>query len=147
MGLPTMPTDLYVQNGWYFDFPGLINPHFETLEGVQQTTQNVSIVNAGNNRKYSFGAQIIDFGEMTLTRTYQGTPDDISLDAIVQLMLQEGLKLDVMANKLHHQQEVFRVYLQGFKINIWQMPTWDVNGEDKFVNTYQATCDDWTIIR
>ncbi|MCE7766847.1 hypothetical protein GQL56_29930, partial [Pseudomonas putida] len=72
MPKPQRPNDLYVNNGWYLEIPGLVSPHFETLEGVQKAANKVSIVDAGSNKKYQFGTQIIDFGEMSLSRTYQG---------------------------------------------------------------------------
>lgn len=147
MPRPQRPKDLFVTNGWYFEIPGLISPHFETLEGVQKTANKVEIVDAGTNKKYKFGTQIIDFGDLSITRTYQGTVDDIALEKLVDLMIGEGLKLPVTAVKLHNRQEVFRVQMDGFNIHSKQMPTFDVNAEEKFTVTYQATCDDWRIVR
>lgn len=147
MPFPTRPTDLFVVNGWYMEIPGLVSPHFETLEGVQKASNKVEIVDAGTNKKYKFGTQIIDFGEMTLTRTYQGTVDDVSLEAIVELMITQGLKLPIVAIKMHNKREVFRIQFLGFNIQTSTLPTFDVNGEEKFIVTYTATCDDWKIIR
>lgn len=147
MPFPQRPTDLYVVNGWYLEIPGLVSPHFETLEGVQKTSNKVDIVDAGTNTKYKFGTQIIDFGEMTLTRTYQGTVDDITLETLVQTMIQEGLKLPVTAIKMHNKREVFRIQFDGFNIHSTTMPTFDVNGEEKFLVQYMATCDGWRIVR
>ena len=148
MGRPQRPTDLYVTNGWYLDMAGyLVSPHFETLEGIQRVSNKVEIVDAGTNKKYKFGTQIQDFGQMTLTRTYQGTIDDVSLEALVLLMITEGLKLPVTAHKLHHKQEAFRIQFDGFNIQSTTFPTWDVNAEEKFMVSYVATCDDWNIIR
>lgn len=138
---PVRPTDLYVTNGWYLELPGLVSPHFETLEGVQQTANSVEIVDAGSNRKYKFGTQIIDHGEMTLTRTLQGTPDDVVLDATVAAMIQLGLKVNVVAIKLHHLVEAFRLIFEGFRITGVTYPSFDVNGEEKFMMSYACTCD------
>lgn len=111
------------------------------------TSNKVEIVDAGSNKKYKFGTQILDFGEMTLTRTYQGNVDDVALETLVKQMIQEGLKLDFPAVKLHNKREVFRLLFTGFNIHAANYPTFDVNGEDKFLVTYNATCDDWDIIR
>ena len=147
MPLPTKPTDLYVTNGWYLDgLPGLINPHFEQLDNVQKSSNSVAIVDAGSNRRYKFGTQIIDFGDMPLTRTLQGTSDDLVLQALAEAMIQQGVKVNCFAVKLHHLQEVFRVAFEGFRIFALTFPNFDVNGEDKFTVTYQCTCDNWVII-
>lgn len=147
MPRPTRPQDLFVTNGWYLELAGLISPHFETLEGIQRHSNKVSIVDAGSNKKYQFGTQIMDFGEMTLTRTYQGTVDDITLEVLVHQMITEGVKFFCNAIKMHNKREVFRIQFEGFNIHSSTYPTFDVNAEDKFLVSYIATCDDWNIIR
>lgn len=144
MPLPNKPTDLFVTNGWYLELPGLVSPHFETLEGVQKTSQSVEIVDAGTNNKYRFPGQIMDYGEMTLTRTAQGTPDDLTLDAMVDAMIRQGIKVNAVAVKLHHGVEVFRILFEGFRIAGVTYPSFDVNAEEKFTLNYTATCDSWT---
>lgn len=146
MAYPQKPTDLFVTNGWYFELPGLVSPHFETLEGLQKTSQNVEIVDAGTNRKYKFPGQIMDFGEMTMTRTFQGTPDDKALEAMVDAMIKTGLKVNGTLVKLHHGQEVFRVLLEGFRFAGKTWPSFDVNAEEKFLVSYTASCDDWNVL-
>lgn len=147
MARPQRPTDLYVVNGWWLEMPGLVSPHFETLEGIQRTANKVEIVDAGTNKKYKFGTQIIDYGELTLTRTMQGTADDEALENIVRMMIQGGLKLPVSAVKTHNGEVVFRILFTGFNIHSETHPTMDVNAEEKYLITYAATCDDWEIIR
>lgn len=144
MPYPIKPQDLYVTNGWYMELPGLVSPHFETLEGVQKVSQSVELVDAGTNRKYKFPGQILDFGEMTLTRTRQGTADDQTLFALVEAMIQQGVKLNAIAVKLHHQVEVFRILFEGFRITGRTLPSFDVNAEEKFLESYTCTCDNWT---
>ena len=147
MPIPQRPTDLFVTNGWYLEgFPGLISPHFETLEGVQKTSNSVELVDAGSNRKYKFPTQIIDFGEMTLTRTLQGNTDDTILELGAEAMIQQGVKINCFAVKLHHLAEVFRIAFEGFRIVSMTYPSFDVNGEEKFLVSYACTCDGWTKI-
>lgn len=146
MSRPTKPRDLYVQNGWYLQFPGLGNPHFETLEGLGRTSNTVDIVDGGTNKKHRFSSQIIDFSDMTLTRTFQGTAEDKILYAIADDMILRGLRLPVVAVKLHHQREVFRILFEGFKFNSQTMANFDVNSEDKFTCSYAASCSDWDIL-
>jgi len=147
MPRPTRPTDLFVTNGWYLELSGLISPHFETLEGIQKHANKVPIVDAGTNKRYQFGTQIIDYGEMTLTRTYQGTIDDITLENMVDIMINEGLKMQCNAIKMHNRREVFRLQFDGFNIHSSTFPTFDVNAEEKFLVSYVATCDGWQIVR
>lgn len=146
---PQKPQDLYVVNGWYLTIPvaGIMSDGiFETLEGMQVQSGSVEIVDAGTNKKYRFSDQITDYGEMTLTRTYQGNAADRALEVLVRTMIDNGLKLPVTAVKMHNGQEVFTVVFEGFRFNSTTFPTWDVNGTDKFTVSYGATCDGWTII-
>lgn len=143
MPRPTPPKDLYVSNGWYLEIPGLTSPHFETLEGIQRNSNDVEIVDAGTNKKHKFGTQIIDFGDMTITRTRQGTPDDALISAIARECIERGLKIPVVAVKMHKQVEVFRIVFDGFRFKTHSLPTFDVNSEDKFIESFGATCDGW----
>jgi hypothetical protein len=150
MGKPKTPIDLYVTNGWYIEipsfasFPGLQSPHFQTLEGLGIDSGTVDIVDAGTNIKYKFPTQILDFTEITLTRTLDGGPDDAALDILAQLCLRQGVKVPVVSIvKMHNQQEVFRVQAQGFRLLSEKFPTMDINGEDKFLMTYRATIDQY----
>lgn len=147
MPIPTKPLDLFVTNGWYLEgVPGLISPHFETLDGVQKSSNSVDIVDAGSNRKYKFGTQIIDFGDMTLTRTLQGNATDTALELLAEAMIQQGIKINCFAVKLHHLTEVFRIAFEGFRIVSMNYPNFDLGGEEKFLVTFACTCDNWVKI-
>jgi hypothetical protein len=147
MPFPQRPTDLFVTNGWYLDgLPGLVSPHFETLEGIQLVSNSVEIVDAGTNIKHRFSSQILDYGTMTITRTLQGTPDDAVIATLVENMIRLGIKFSVNAIKFHHQVEAFRLLMEGFRVSAVNYPTWDVNAEEKHIISYTATCDGWTII-
>lgn len=150
MAKPKTPQDLYVTNGWYLEIPafgnfsGLISPHFQTLEGLGIDSSTVDIVDAGTNIKYKFPTQILDFTEITLTRTLDGSNDDGALDGLVQLCLRVGLKLpSVSIVKMHNLTEVFRIQCQGFRFLSEKYPTMDINGEDKFLMSYRATIDQY----
>lgn len=146
MPRPQRPTDLYVTNGWYLELPGLTSPHFETLEGLQKTSEHVDIVDAGTNRKHKFAGQIVDFGDMTLSRTHQGTADDKILIEMAENMIYRGLKVPAVAVKMHHGQEVMRIVLEGFRFSAYTFPTFDVNSQEKFLVNYTATCDNWSVL-
>lgn len=146
MGAPKKPQDLYVQNGWYLEVPGLSSPHFETLEGVQKKANKVSLVDAGTNKKYQFGTQILDFGEITLTRSLQGNADDLKLQALVDDMIENGTKVPVVAVKKHKGRIVYTIIFEGFNIHGYQHSTYDVNGEEKMLITYNATSDDHDVV-
>lgn len=143
MAFPQKPNDLYVVNGWYLELPGLVSPHFETLDGLQKVTGTVDIVDAGTNIKYKFPSQIIDYGDLTLTRTMKGDADDKALQALVNECIENGLKVSGVLVKLHHTKEVFRLAFVGFRFVGMTYPSWDVNGEEKFLVSYTATVDYW----
>ena len=149
MARPQKPQDVYVVNGWYLNIPvpGInADGLFETLEGVGKESGIVEVVDAGSNTKYKFTDQMVDYSNMTLTRPYNGSAADRAMEALVNLMITEGLKLPVTATKLHHGKEVFTIVFEGFGFNSMQMPTFDVAGTDKFTVNYQAHCDGWTIL-
>lgn len=149
MARPLKPQDVYVTNGWYLDIPvnGIgTNGLFETLEGISMSSGVVEIVDAGTNRKFKFGDQMTDFGELTLTRPYNGTAADRALEQLVKDMIQTGLKVPVKAIKMHHGEEVLTIVFDGFAFQSATYPSFDVNGTDKFMVSYTAHCDGWSII-
>lgn len=149
MARPQKPQDVYVVNGWYLDIPvaGIMTDGlFETLEGMSKSSGIVEVVDAGTNKKYKFTDQLTDYGEMTLTRPYNGSAADRAMEALVNTMIENGLKVPVKAVKLHQGQEVLTIIFEGFAFNAANYPTLDVNGSDKFMVSYTAHCDGWTIL-
>ena len=146
---PQKPQDIYVANGWYLNIPvpGIMSDAiFETLEGMQKQSGTVETVDAGTNRKYKFSTQLTDYGEMTLTRSYQGNATDRALEVLVNQMIENGLKLPVQAVKMHNGKEVFTIVFEGFRFLSANYPTFDIAREEKFTVSYGATCDGWDII-
>lgn len=146
---PQKPQDVYVTNGWYLNIPvpGIMSDAiFETLEGMQKQSGTVETVDAGTNRKYKFSTQLTDYGEMTLTRSYQGNVTDRALEILVNQMIENGLKLPVQAVKMHNGKEVFTIVFEGFRFLSANYPTFDISSEEKFTVSYGATCDGWDII-
>lgn len=146
---PQKPQDVYVANGWYLNIPvpGIMSDAiFETLEGMQKQSGTVETVDAGTNRKYKFSTQLTDYGEMTLTRSYQGNVTDRALEILVNQMIENGLKLPVQAVKMHNGKEVFTIVFEGFRFLSAKYPTFDISSEEKFTVSYGATCDGWDII-
>lgn len=146
---PQKPQDVYVANGWYLNIPvpGIMSDAiFETLEGMQKQSGTVETVDAGTNRKYKFSTQLTDYGEMTLTRSYQGNVTDRALEILVNQMIEKGLKLPVQAVKMHNGKEVFTIVFEGFRFLSANYPTFDISSEEKFTVSYGATCDGWDII-
>ena len=146
---PQKPQDVYVANGWYLNIPvpGIMSDAiFETLEGMQKQSGTVETVDAGTNRKYKFSTQLTDYGEMTLTRSYQGDATDRALEVLVNQMIENGLKSPVQAVKMHNGKEVFTIVFEGFRFLSANYPTFDIASEEKFTVSYGATCDGWDII-
>ena len=146
---PQKPQDVYVANGWYLNIPvpGIMSDAiFETLEGMQKQSGTVETVDAGTNRKYKFSTQLTDYGEMTLTRSYQGNATDRALEIVVNQRIDNGLNLPVQAVKMHNGKEVFTIVFEGFRFLSANYPTFDISSEEKFTVSYGATCDGWDII-
>lgn len=146
---PQKPQDVYVANGWYLNIPvpGIMSDAiFETLEGMQKQSGTVETVDAGTNRKYKFSTQLTDYGEMMLTRSYQGNATDRALEILVNQMIENGLKLPVQAVKMHNGKEVFTIVFEGFRFLSASYPKFDISSEEKFTVSYGATCDGWDII-
>ena len=149
MAKPQKPQDVYVVNGWYLNIPvaGIMaDGLFETLEGMSKSSGTVEVVDAGTNRKYKFTDQLTDYGEMTLTRPYNGSAADRAMETLVNTMIENGLKLPVTAVKMHQGQEVLTIIFEGFAFSAANYPTFDVGGSDKFTVSYTAHCDGWTIL-
>lgn len=149
MARPQKPQDVYVVNGWYLNIPvaGIMSDGlFETLEGMQKSSGTVEVVDAGTNRKYKFTDQLVDYGEMTLTRPYNGSAADRAMEMLVNTMIENGIKLPVTAVKMHQGKEVMTIVFEGFAFNAANYPTFDTGGSDKFTVSYTAHCDGWTIL-
>ena len=149
MAKPQKPQDVYVTNGWYLNIPvtGIqTDGLFETLEGMGKSSGVVEVVDAGTNRKYKFTDQLTDYGEMTLTRPYNGSTADRAMETLVTTMIENGIKCAVSAVKMHQGKEVFTVLFEGFSFSAANYPTFDVAGSEKFIVSYTAHCDGWTII-
>lgn len=143
------PIDLFVVNGWYLQgLPGLVEPHFETLESVAKGNGDVTIVDAGTNKTTTFSDQIITFDEFSLTRTHQGTADDQALDLLVESCIQFSTIYPlVRAIKKHKLKNVLEIAFINFRFKKKSEPNWDVNGTDKFTKTFACTCQDWYEIK
>ena len=149
MAKPQKPQDIYVTNGWYLNIPvpGIMaDGLFETLEGMSKSSGVVEVVDAGINRKYKFTDQLTDYGEMTLTRPYNGSTADRAMEALVTTMIENGIKVPVSAVKMHQGKEVFTILFEGFSFSAANYPTFDVAGTEKFTVSYTAHCDGWTIL-
>lgn len=146
MPYPQKPQGLYVVNGWYLELPGLVSPHFETLEGLSKKTGTVDIVDAGTNIRYKFNGQIIDFGQITLTRTMDGTIDDISMRTLVEASIRQGVKYAGALVKMHFGNEVYRILFDGLGFKEENYPTFDINAEEKQQISYVATVDSWIMV-
>ena len=143
MPKPQKPKNVYVVNGWYLELPGLISPKFETLSGLSKKTGTVEVVDAGTNVKYKFSSQIIDFGQIGLTRAMDGSVDDNAMDALVNLCINSGQKFTGTLIKLHFGAPVFTIAFEGLRFSEDNWPDLNIEGEEKLIKTYVATVDTW----
>ena len=83
---------------------------------------------------------------MTLTRTMDGSSDDVALRLLADACIETGLKVAGRLIKMHHRKEVFRLAFEGWRFSGYNFPDFDVNSEDKFDMTYNATVDSFLYI-
>lgn len=146
MPVPQRPTALFVVNGWYLELPGLVSPHFQTLSGLSKKTGRTEIVDAGTNIKFKFNDQIIDFGEITLARTMDGSSDDPVFRALVDASIHFGIKHAGVLIKRHHGVPVFSIAFDGLKFETYEHPEYDVNSGNQLSIRTLASVDIWTPI-
>lgn len=143
MARPQKPNAAFVTNGWYFELPGLVSPHFEQISGISKKTGNVQIVDAGSNIKYNFSSQILDFGQISLSRTRDGSSDDRVMAGLVEASIATGAKFAGVMVKLHFGKEVYRIAFTGLKFMEENRPEYNTSSEEKELVQYTATVDTW----
>lgn len=146
MGKPKRPTGAYVVNGWYLELPGLVSPHFQTLSGLSKKTGTVEVVDGGTGIKYKFTDQILDFGQITLARTYDGSSDDSVFRNLVNQGIVADIKYPAVLVKLHYGVEVFRIAIEGLGFKEENYPDFNVEGSEKLLVSYVASVDGWLLI-
>lgn len=146
MSKPKRPIGAFVVNGWYLELPGLVSPHFQTLSGLSKKTGIVEVVDGGTGIKYKFADQILDFGQITLARTYDGSSDD----SVFRQLVDQGIKSDIKYAgalvKLHYGQEAFRIAFEGLGFKEENYPDFNTEGSEKLLISYLATVDSWLLI-
>lgn len=143
---PQKPIGVFVTNGWYLELPGLVSPQFETLSGLSKKTGTVEVVDAGTNVKYKFSSQIVDFGEITLTRPYDGSSDDILMRAMANSSITEGVKYAGVLVKQNFGVEVYRIAFEGLRFVEENYPDFNKEAEEKQAISYACTVDSWLLL-
>jgi len=144
--MPLKPTDQLTANHWYFEIPGLISPLFHSLEGIEQKSGEVSIVDGATNIKHKFSSQLKEYSDVTLTRTMDGSIDDQTMRVLVNKCMNEGLRFDGNLVKLHNGREVFRILFLGCRIKNYAHPSLKTDGEEKYDNKYTLSVSEWVEI-
>lgn len=147
MPKPNRPTNLFTTNNWYFELPGFVSPHFSTLEGISKTSGEVSIVDGGTNVRHKFSSQIRDYGDISLTRAYDGSVDDYAIQALSKLSFDGCQRFDGNLVKLHCGEEVFRILFLGMRLKEEVHPTLNTEGEDRYDVRYTFSVSEWVEVR
>jgi len=137
------PQDLYTTNHFYIDMVGLVSPHFHTVEGIEQKSGEVSIVDGTTNIKHKFSSQLKEYSDITLTRAMDGTIDDTTLKALVQQCMNNGFRFDANLVKMHNGQEVFRILMLGVRIKNYTYPTFNTEAEERLDMKYVLSVSEW----
>lgn len=144
--MPLRPTDLYTNNHWYFEIPGLISPHFHTLEGIEQKSGEVFIVDGSTNIKHKFSSQLKEYNDIVLTRGMDGSVDDQTMRVLSQQCMNEGFRFDGNLVKMHNGQEVFRILFLGCRIKNIAHPSLKTDGEERYDIKYTLSVSEWVEI-
>lgn len=141
--MPIKPTNLLTANHWYFEIPGLISPQFHTLEGIEQKSGEVSIVDGSTNIKHKFSSQLKDFGDIILTRAKDGSIDDDTMRVLTDQCMNSGFRFDGNLVKLHNGQEAFRILFLGLRIKNIAHPSLKTDSEERYDMKYTCSVSEW----
>ncbi len=147
MPAPNRPTALFTNNNWYFEIQGLVSPHFHSLEGISKTSGEVSVVDGGTNIRHKFSSQIKDFGDITLTRAYDGSVDDLAMLALENASMDTCQRFDGSLVKMHCGKEVFRIVFLGLRIKEVGHPSLSTEGTERYDVRYTCSVSEWREVR
>lgn len=137
------PTDLYTSNHWTLEIPGLVSPHFHKVEGIEQKSGEVSIVDGSTNIKHKFSSQLKEYNDIVITRAMDGSVDDQTMKVLVQQCMNIGFTFDAMLVKMHNGQEVFRILILGARIKNYAHPSLDTSAEERYDLKYTLSVSEW----
>ena len=141
------PDNLFATSHWTFEIPGTTFPNFQKLEGISKTSGEISIVDGVTNIKHKFSSQIKDFGEITLTRPYDGSVDDIFMQTLEKFSFDLGGRIDGNLVKYHNGQEVFRIMFFGMRMKEVTHPSLDTSAEERYDVMYKFSVSEWEEVR
>lgn len=144
--MSTRPTDLYTNNHFLIEIPGLISPKFHKVEGIEENSGEVTIIDGYTNVEHKFSSQLKKYSDITLTRAKDGSIDDFSMREIVRQCMNNGLRFDANLVKMHNGQEVFRIVMLGMRIKTNAHPNLDTSGEEKYDMKYTLSVSEWVEI-
>lgn len=145
--MPFKPIDSFTAGHWYFEVPGLISPQFQGLEGISRETGEVMVVDGMTNLTHKFSSQIKKFGDITLTRPYDGGVDDASMNVLVKKCEDEGFRFDGSLVKMHNGKEVFRILFLGLRIKRVEHPNLQTESEERYDVKYVCSVSQWEEVR
>jgi len=131
-----MSKNLYANNHFEIKIPGLVTPDFQEMDGLEKSMGEISKVSGDTNIKYKFSSGIKDYGEITLTRPYDGSVDDALILALEKFSFDDGNRVDATLVKYHNKQEVFRILLFGLMLKKVTYPGMGTANEDRFDMKY-----------
>lgn len=141
------PDNLFASSHWTFEIPGTTFPNFQKLEGISKTSGEISVVDGTTNIKHKFSSQIKDYGEITLTRPYDGSVDDDFMRALEVFSFEGGNRFDGNLVKYHNGVEVFRIMFFGLRLKEITHPSLDTSAEERYDVAYKCSVSEWTEVK
>lgn len=143
MPTPLRPTSLYSANNWYFEIPGMVSPDFHTLSGISRETGEISVVDGYTNITHKFSNQIKTFGDIILTRAYNGSIDDKFMATLNKLCEDTCFRFDGNLVKMHCGKEVFRILFLGMRIKGVKHPDLATDSTSRYDVQYTLSVSEW----
>lgn len=138
MARPLPPSGLVAANNYYFEVTAGIASlpantfQFHSIEGLSQTSGEISINDGYTNKKHKFSSGLQEFGDVTLTRAFNASTDDDWVNAWAWTSFNSCVRFDGKITKMHCGNQIFEIYLEGLRVKNIEYPTLSTESEERF---------------
>lgn len=147
--------DVIPVNGWLMSLDpinvksgmiSLISPHFHKVSGLSKKTGSMEVVDGGTNAKIHFSDGIREHGDVTISRSRDGTVDDQAFSRFIDTCFESGGKVSGTMTQYRYGRQVMEIRFTGLLFNEYNLADFDTQGSDKSDQSYTAKCDKWECV-
>ncbi|HAA56814.1 MAG TPA: hypothetical protein DCE42_18755 [Myxococcales bacterium] len=135
------PQDAIPNNGWVMELPGLTSPHIEKVSGISKETGELEMVDGGTNRTFYFSDGVLKHGDLTISRTRDGSNDDQVFGDFFEKMVGTGKKYNGTLIQYRFGQVVTKIKFQGLLMRKFSLSDMNINESNKSEQTYECKVD------